>query len=410
MSQGAPALAKQVLRVMGLIATSGTAIGLLSVRIVRCVSYNAPSEIVTSKQLQGRDVAHDLNSNGFDRLIGILPSRRATEPRDMSFGLHAVLQSYLQGDVSTAMAAYDQPLDMVYRDLTMSLIRQTGSLKPLLLAAGASCVNAPSWVPNYSQPFSSFRLPSCELRLGSVNFKPFWKLDSSDTDVLVVKGIQLDQVLSVDAFHRTSTEYHETEDHIHVRHTHLLRYWCLNSLRGENKVTSYTAWLGMRDKSDVGTFEKYLASAIPSAGLADITAYMVVIRTNDAWCRIRQAQLTRLHIDITNFLAEQNFRLLRMKSGATNYCFGMAEVGDGAYLVSGVPHALLVRSVGLRSRLTATVYPEETGFALKKQLDKLQKTAHETSGGRIPHPMKFSLYSSDADSKVEELLSEIRIC
>jgi hypothetical protein len=90
-----------------------------------------------------------IGSNIHERILDTLRIRDATEPRDMSFGLHSLLER-LPGHTELPYINDQMPLSSVYFQLTRFLLHNSKSLKVLTLAACCRCQGAPSWVPDFS--------------------------------------------------------------------------------------------------------------------------------------------------------------------------------------------------------------------------------------------------------------------
>jgi hypothetical protein len=90
-----------------------------------------------------------IGSNVHERILDTLRTRDATEPRDMSFGLHSLLER-LPGHTELPYINDKMPLSSVYFQLTRFLLHNSKSLKVLTLAAQGRCQRAPSWVPDFS--------------------------------------------------------------------------------------------------------------------------------------------------------------------------------------------------------------------------------------------------------------------
>jgi hypothetical protein len=95
-------------------------------------------------------IERHIRSSLHEKMLEILSSRNATEPRDMSFGLHSVLQR-LPGHVGLSGISHNISLPNVYLQLTEFLLHNSKSLQVLTLATRHRFHGAPSWVPDYSK-------------------------------------------------------------------------------------------------------------------------------------------------------------------------------------------------------------------------------------------------------------------
>lgn len=82
-----------------------------------------------------------------DIVVGLY-SRTATEPKDMAFGMWAVLER--GGAVNLPAPIYSHDTGDVYRIFAVHLAHITQSLELLLLAAIRGVSGQPSWVPDWS--------------------------------------------------------------------------------------------------------------------------------------------------------------------------------------------------------------------------------------------------------------------
>jgi hypothetical protein len=120
-----------------------------------------------------------------ERVLDTLSTRDATEPRDMSFGVRAVLE-HLFDYGSLPDLDQNASLCHTYVQLTRCLLRRKDSLRVLELAAHMPCQDAPSWVPDYSQRAPYATVSTLKRTSGDSN--PYLKYLSSNSNVLVVKG------------------------------------------------------------------------------------------------------------------------------------------------------------------------------------------------------------------------------
>jgi hypothetical protein len=105
--------------------------------------YEMPTSALSKMERRIRSSVHE-------KILDTLGTRDATEPRDISFGLHSILEG-LPGDTEMPKINYDLPLSSVYFQLTQFLLHDSRSLQVLNLAARYRYQRAPSWVPDYSR-------------------------------------------------------------------------------------------------------------------------------------------------------------------------------------------------------------------------------------------------------------------
>jgi len=94
----------------------------------------------------------DIKETASDDLVGALYQRAATDPRDMAYGIWAVLRKRGASDLSapTYDVAKEAQLPLLYRQLTIHLIQTTSNLRFLHIAAARRLPGTPSWIPDWS--------------------------------------------------------------------------------------------------------------------------------------------------------------------------------------------------------------------------------------------------------------------
>ncbi|KAM0818362.1 putative Heterokaryon incompatibility domain-containing protein [Seiridium cardinale] len=107
--------------------------------------FHLPTYFSRSKVYRGRDVYTEGVLSGITIVAQELRRRRATESKDKSFGVHAVLQK-----LGTQLADPDDSASCgdLYRELFLRLLENTQDLNLLLYASG-SVSGQPSWVPDW---------------------------------------------------------------------------------------------------------------------------------------------------------------------------------------------------------------------------------------------------------------------
>lgn len=116
---------------------------------LRSGSIPHPRYILRPRGAPARIERH-IRSSLHEKILDTLSSRNATEPRDLSFGLHSVLEQ-LPGRTGLPVISHNISLASVYLQLTKFLLHGSKSLQVLTLATRHRCQGAPSWVPDYSQ-------------------------------------------------------------------------------------------------------------------------------------------------------------------------------------------------------------------------------------------------------------------
>ena len=86
-------------------------------------------------------------------LMDAIYSQRATNPKDIAFGLEAVLSILMKRDLPPP--DYSKPLPDICREFTVHLFEATGALHPLLPAALTEYSGQPSWVLDWQADLAS---------------------------------------------------------------------------------------------------------------------------------------------------------------------------------------------------------------------------------------------------------------
>ncbi|KAH7080429.1 heterokaryon incompatibility protein-domain-containing protein [Paraphoma chrysanthemicola] len=146
-----------------------------------------PSDLTSTKAY--------LQSSFHGRILEILCTRSATEPRDMSFGLDSILRRNAANSDSLVVN-YSLSQGEVYSQLTRHLLQETNSLGILEMAAQRHCPGGPSWIPDYSHKleYPSGPTDGHDATGGS---KASYRFHPDDPQVLIVKGYIVEAVTKV---------------------------------------------------------------------------------------------------------------------------------------------------------------------------------------------------------------------
>lgn len=167
-----------------------------------------------------------------DNLVNGLYERSAKDPKDMGYGMWAILQR--RGATGLPSPTYTRDTGVIYRQLTVSLIQITGSAEFLFLAAAQRQPGVPSWVPDWSARGKHQWTITRDFYERSIPFGPdpiYWlgitKIIKDDRSKQVLSVDQAQAVLTVRArelgsirlcapFHQTSETYHDSEKDLHL--------------------------------------------------------------------------------------------------------------------------------------------------------------------------------------------------
>jgi hypothetical protein len=127
------------------------------------------------------------------QIIESLCTRKATDPRDMFFGIHSILEK-LGSSEKLPPVDYSLSCAQTYTNLTQYLLCEGDSLLPLSLAVQKRCEGAPSWVPDYSQDLGILLYESQRLFNMSIfsdvtcGSFPYRRFHPSNASILIVRG------------------------------------------------------------------------------------------------------------------------------------------------------------------------------------------------------------------------------
>ncbi|KAH7095870.1 heterokaryon incompatibility protein-domain-containing protein [Paraphoma chrysanthemicola] len=127
-----------------------------------------------------------LQSSFHGRILEILCTRNATEPRDMSFGLDSILRRNAANSDSLVVN-YSLSQAEVYSQLTRHFLQETNSFGVLEMAAQRHCPGAPSWIPDYSQKLEYPSGPT-DGHDATNGCKAYYRFHPDDPQILIVKG------------------------------------------------------------------------------------------------------------------------------------------------------------------------------------------------------------------------------
>jgi hypothetical protein len=158
-------------------------------------------------------------------LVDAIYSRRATNSKDLAFGLEAVLSILMKRDLPPP--DYSKSLSDIYREFTVHLFEATGALYPLLPAALTEYSGQPSWVPDWQADLASQKfwlrpiVQWSSISLGDTNKGDKRQAHQFKVDTqkkaLTVRGREICRVTSLLEFQETEDVYNEAEGAIHLK-------------------------------------------------------------------------------------------------------------------------------------------------------------------------------------------------
>lgn len=304
--------------------------------------------------------------------VEAITSRKAKDPSDKSFALHAILQKTSKREVPSLN--YKIPIGQIYKDLFVQLIEMTDTLHLLRVAALNKCSGQPSWVTDWSKEVPSYWQDELRYHTSTGrNFRtsqPSWKWAPYTSDNLIVRGLEVDVILTCCRFRRTNDEFIETEAATHVENLTnalaLLRFVGLRSC--SFLVSSEEPWVQQHNVPTPRHYGMYLWQPfLPLLTNVSASDFLALLRGDHSGLSLYSRgsvvtgawfhKILRLHILISNYLAttkRKNFackesavgRYLssyRLGLGMTGIATNDVQPGDRIILVSGVPTFLIVR-------------------------------------------------------------------
>ncbi|KAF2108152.1 heterokaryon incompatibility protein-domain-containing protein [Lophiotrema nucula] len=302
-------------------------------------------------------------------ILETLRIRKATNPKDMSFGLHSVLRQTSEKLLPTV--DYKTATGTIYTRLALYLMEESESLHLLSLAAQAHLSDAPSWVPDFSQ-----NLDPVNDRGNLPATQPEWRLDEDDPESLIVQGAIVDTILSKWIIMSTASTYHESEWAEHtanIRTIQQLIKGCWSAL-GYITVANVFLLSSSFDYRDLGAYLFFLwrtRHKNPSTVLSLLLSSAWFFTPSHFLGWTRYSQVLKVHIEFCNFVCSR-YALVQLEKKLAILPHPV-EMGDGIAIISGVPELLVVRRSGDSVRLVSRT---TTGV-----MDSTQDANKVTQGG-----------------------------
>lgn len=132
------------------------------------------------------------------QLTDLILDREATNPKDKAFGVHSIMQRSLNQRL--ADPNYQLATEQIYKDLCLTVMSATKSLRVLHLAVTCPLSGHPTWIPDWNKKPNSFWMNTALARWNESG--AFWKYGPSDPKALIVLARQLAIVEDVLTFDR----------------------------------------------------------------------------------------------------------------------------------------------------------------------------------------------------------------
>jgi len=316
----------------------------------------------------------DLKETTSDDLVGALYQRVATDPRDMAYGVWAILRKRGASDLSLPIydVAKEAQIPLLYRQLTIHLIQATGNLRFLHIAAARRLPGSPSWIPDWSsfnsntwREMSGFPGTDLHRRAASTESEETLRrhralqvmsLDSTQS-VLTVLARETGFVCGCVCFYLITVTALETDErHAHLENLRSMLQWAewAKAIHCEINVLSYTQpshdllpisagapWPSQRDRTSWGE----ILSGSRRDSLEEYLNLWMNGTKVPRWFR----KFMATQICLCNLLAEFERKICYVSSSVKPgrfhllACSEKTKVDDRALLVCGLPGWIIVR-------------------------------------------------------------------
>jgi hypothetical protein len=319
-----------------------------------------------------------------NELLTALYSRRAKDPKDMAFGLWAVLDR--RAGKKLKLPGYSHNTGDVYRDFTVHLANITNSMDFLLYAAARNYPGQPSWVPDWTASEKHIWASKVgEIRTSDdygnrVNYHTRHVFSSRVIvnrirSVITVSAYNVATISMCVKIRKTSDTFRDTERNIHLENArYIYIYEATRPILNELEIVQFTF---------IFIITGFVGILLAIVYLPDILFRLVMRRchsksppeilallTSKAFALPPLCSVTKTYIRRCNELAERKKALFlaQYPSAPTTICYGKcsfkAEIGDKILRVQGLPQLLLVRPVPGRTKAVTIVSPVELDGAL----------------------------------------------
>lgn len=193
-----------------------------------------------------------------NNFIDALYTRTATNPKDMAYGLWAVLEK--QSSRKFEPPNYDYDVGRIYRDFTIQVMTVTASVESLLYAASCSIDGQPSWIPDWAacrqnQWKASFttKLVTDDYgnNIGTADQNSLARFSIDETTlVIAVQAYRVATISCCARLRRTSGEFNSDERDVHLEN---LRWLDMQQTMEEMSAGYFVdgPWDRFRAKRDV---------------------------------------------------------------------------------------------------------------------------------------------------------------
>jgi hypothetical protein len=308
-------------------------------------------------------------------LIGLY-SRTATDPKDMAFGMWAILEQ--EGTVNLPDPDYSHNVAEIYRALTIHLAHITQSLDLLLLAAVRGVPGQPSWVPDWSA-HGQHEWGDNILQLPATNSCGYYIQNHSATDayvkvaakltpkfqinetgtILTVQGLHICDISLCFRFQWTNGYFQESERENHLENLRLMLIWASwkpGKLPGPIRYDKYQTSFPRNLLSTVWVDESSVFSGLNAQHVKKWTSFCLKNHNKNpsellsVLCS--NSDILSIQIVVCNFLAVHKRVPFHARSPEDpdtpilGACSRKVQIGDQVLRIGGVPQLLIARAQG----------------------------------------------------------------
>lgn len=293
-----------------------------------------------------------------EAMIREILTRKATNPKDVSIGVHAILTSLR---VRSSPPDYSKSLADIHRGLFIDLYNWSKSMNLLLLCdLSRKLPDEPlSWIPNWNIRSEQLWLDPAAFLVDQgghnpLSFKPSFPIspcfEISKSKTLSVIGVLIDRVSwRCDTFQQTSTVYDAAEEQLHLHNVSTV-----HALVRKHPIFWESVLLENVYAQPLEKMKMFLQAPnlLPEEKSCFFKWSSIIRRTAEespaSAMDALKAQPTCLsmHIKICNGLSQKSRTLfLTWKRNLLHVCNGPegSQVGDAVVLVSGVSFPLILR-------------------------------------------------------------------
>jgi hypothetical protein len=286
--------------------------------------------------------------------------RKATNPKDMAYGMWSVLR--ILGVTDLQEPSYIMDIEQIYHIFTVHLIKITRSLDFLPMAAAQGLPGTPSWVPDWSAVdrhkwtsygghpgvnYIGWSFNTLKDMAGHRLLERQYQIQSVDEDeaVLTVAAACLGRIQDYAVFHRSSDLILSSEKDLHtenLRNMILCAEWTIDQGYPMAKtILTYSAAANAEWPTKFKKWEKRFRRS-QRANLQETLDRWINNIKVPAWFNA----FMRIQVLMCNLLAQQDRKICQAVINNEPYltaCSHNAQIDDHIIRIIGLPRLLVVR-------------------------------------------------------------------